>query len=632
MSHSVGRWGYRAAWRAAQRKLAVCTSRGANVVKTLVVCVTCTGVSLAAVCRAASPPSMSLLQSELATGEFSSAIETAKQLPPQLRDQALGLVAAAQYQAGARQASFTTIAFVQDDRQRAAALSGFDSPSAKKKGSFGGNQADFDSLIDLITSTIAPQTWDSAGGAGSIAPFATGVYVDAEGVLRPALGEDHTGGLAALRRAAAAGENSVGARHRSGLRKVSLSRLERAIQLRLASGQPPTEEMGVLAGLERVKYLLVYPETHDLVLAGPADDWQLDPEGHLVAKTSGHPVVHLDDLVVILRHMHSAPTRNSAARSRRRKRAWLGRGSLSPSRTQQSLPPGDDARDAWLTKLRASLGRQKIEVYGLDPRTRAGRLMVEADYRMKLVGIGLEEGVLGVPSFLSMIEVPKNGALPPLDVLRWWFTLNYDAIGATSEGDAFEIKGQGVKVLSENELLTALGQRVHTGESENLNRDFAHNFTQHFPELAAKYPIYAELQNVFDLALVGGLIRTEHLAERVNWHMLCLADPRQFQVEMAEAPRTVESVINHRIVGGVHILVGVSGGVDCDPTKLVQPRSIQLDYGRLHEERARPRRRQFRGTRGGGIRPNDSRSGGMITFGRFAFRSGRELFGLRLGA
>ncbi len=37
----------------------------------------------------------------------------------------------------------------------------------------GGNQADFDSLIDLITSTIAPQSWDSAGGAGSIAPFQT---------------------------------------------------------------------------------------------------------------------------------------------------------------------------------------------------------------------------------------------------------------------------------------------------------------------------------------------------------------------------------------------------------------------------------------------------------------------------
>ena len=33
-------------------------------------------------------------------------------------------------------------------------------------------EADFDSLIDAITSTIAPSAWDSAGGAGGIEPFA----------------------------------------------------------------------------------------------------------------------------------------------------------------------------------------------------------------------------------------------------------------------------------------------------------------------------------------------------------------------------------------------------------------------------------------------------------------------------
>jgi general secretion pathway protein D len=37
----------------------------------------------------------------------------------------------------------------------------------------GGSQADFDPLIDLITATIAPQTWDTVGGPGSIQPFET---------------------------------------------------------------------------------------------------------------------------------------------------------------------------------------------------------------------------------------------------------------------------------------------------------------------------------------------------------------------------------------------------------------------------------------------------------------------------
>jgi general secretion pathway protein D len=35
----------------------------------------------------------------------------------------------------------------------------------------GGNQADFDTLIDLITTTVKPQTWDEVGGPGSISRF-----------------------------------------------------------------------------------------------------------------------------------------------------------------------------------------------------------------------------------------------------------------------------------------------------------------------------------------------------------------------------------------------------------------------------------------------------------------------------
>ena len=60
--------------------------------------------------------------------------------------------------------------------------------------------------------------------------------------------------------------------------------------------------------------------------------------------------------------------------------------------------------------------------------TRVAQVLVEADYRMKLVGIGLEEGVLGVPSYLDMLK--STTAAPPLNVLRWWFTMNYKAVAA----------------------------------------------------------------------------------------------------------------------------------------------------------------------------------------------------------
>jgi general secretion pathway protein D len=41
----------------------------------------------------------------------------------------------------------------------------------------GGTQADFDSLIELITKTIKPTTWDEVGGPGSIQPFETNLSI-----------------------------------------------------------------------------------------------------------------------------------------------------------------------------------------------------------------------------------------------------------------------------------------------------------------------------------------------------------------------------------------------------------------------------------------------------------------------
>ena len=41
----------------------------------------------------------------------------------------------------------------------------------------GGTEPDFDSLIDLITKTVKPTTWDDVGGPGTIAPFETNLSI-----------------------------------------------------------------------------------------------------------------------------------------------------------------------------------------------------------------------------------------------------------------------------------------------------------------------------------------------------------------------------------------------------------------------------------------------------------------------
>ena len=52
--------------------------------------------------------------------------------------------------------------------------------------------------------------------------------------------------------------------------------------------------------------------------------------------------------------------------------------------------------------------------------------------------------------------------------------------------------------------------------SDELTSEFARSFTKHFDTLAAKYPIYAELKNIFDLALVAGLIQSHDLPGQIG--------------------------------------------------------------------------------------------------------------------
>ena len=487
------------------------------------------------------------------------------------RDRFLGRIAGAQADVGARRASLDTLRGISNDQIRSGALQSF--AGTPLGGHGGAASADFESLIELITATVRPDTWEDVGGPGAIAEFPGGVYVDASGVLKK-LAVDGSPRLSAVRRAAAADGGNREVHADAELRRVSLTRLEREVQLLAAQGLPPDEAMHHLAGLYDIHYLLVYPDTGDIVLAGPAGDWKTSGEGRVVNVRTGRPVLQLDDLVTLLRNAAAGdgtftcsitPAKESLARTQ----AFLAESSKQP------LRPGAAARNRWLKQLRQALGRQKIEFTGVDPRSRVAHVLLEADYHMKLVGMGLEEGTLGVESYLDSVKLAKGEAPPPMNVLRWWFTLNYDRLTASEGHDAFAFAGQGVKVLSENELLGARGERVHTGKSDELTARFARCFTEHFGKLSAKYPVYAELENIFDLALVAALLRAEDLPGQADWHMTHFGPNGEYEAALSAAPREVDTVINHRVVHGNQILAGVSGGVAFRPQHLLQPEKMQ---------------------------------------------------------
>jgi hypothetical protein len=425
-----------------------------------------------------------------------------------------------------------------------------------------GANADFDTLIDLIISTVETASWaENGGGEADIRPFPGGVLVDAAGTLRLKVRRPNSGSaeLAARRGQAPPLQAVKGdARQSIPLRYVSLPRLEREIVRRHAAHKPLDPAMLTLAGLQRVRYVFVYPESGDLVLAGPAGDWEVDADGRIVSMDTGQAVVRLDDLLVLLRRGGDASSHFGCSINPRRDALAKTQAFLA-STSARPLAPG--ARKGWLGRLRDTVGQQDIEIWGIDPASRAASVLVEADYHMKLIGMGLVEGVDGVESYLASIRLARGESPPAMSVLRWWFALNYEGVHSSAAADAFELVGQGVRVLSENELLAEQGQRVHTGQSDPLNRQFAESFTAHFAELAEKYPVYSELRNIFDLAMAVALIQQHDLAERVDWAPSMLTDAEKLRLPQVPVPRQVETVVNHRVINRRHIVAGVSGGV-----------------------------------------------------------------------
>jgi hypothetical protein len=186
---------------------------------------------------------------------------------------------------------------------------------------------------------------------------------------------------------------------------------------------------------------------------------------------------------------------------------------------------------------------------------------------MKLVGMGLVEGVPGVKSYLAGVRLGPGGAAPPMSVLRWWFSMPTTTVAAAAEHDAFQLPENCVQVLSENEMLAARGERIHTGQADDLTSGFARSFTAEFPALADKYPIYGQLARVFELSLALALVEREGLAEKVGWQPSLFLDGNQLRLPQVATPKAVDTVINHRVIGGRHIIAGVSGGVWVDGSK-----------------------------------------------------------------
>ncbi len=147
--------------------------------------------------------------------------------------------------------------------------------------------------------------------------------------------------------------------------------------------------MKALAGMTKIEYVLFYPESGEIVIAGPAEGFVEDATGRVVGIDTGKPTLLLDDLVVALRAFAPDSKGTNVI-------------SVSIDPTQEGLKrmqdvlrqfagnfQGADQVPYIANALRNSLGLQTVSIRGVSPNTHFAHFaMTEADYRMKLIGMG----------------------------------------------------------------------------------------------------------------------------------------------------------------------------------------------------------------------------------------------------
>jgi hypothetical protein len=338
------------------------------------------------------------------------------------------------------------------------------------------------------------------------------------------------------------------------LRKISLRGLEEAIQKCIDQKQPLPDEVLYLAGLQQIRYVFVYGDQKDIVLAGPGEGWKADAKGNIVGATTGRPVLLLDDLLIALRFARVDAGGEITC-------------SIDPT------PEGIQRLRAHVAKLRTigkdpkktaagieqALGRQTITLHGVPDESHFARVLVAADYRMKRLAMDFEPSpIKGLPSFLQLMKVEGHGMKNMLP--RWWLAPQYEAIFRDADGLAWELRGASVKAMTEADFLTAAGNVQHSGKADPTAQQWADNMTRQYDRLSTAEPIFGEVRNCADLAVVGALIAKENLIAKAGCKLPLLLDESLLKTGALPAPKEIDSKVS-MLKKGDDWVISASGGI-----------------------------------------------------------------------
>jgi hypothetical protein len=204
------------------------------------------------------------------------------------------------------------------------------------------------------------------------------------------------------------------------------------------------------------------------------------------------------------------------------------------------------------------LGPQKVSVFGTAADTRLAFACVAADYKLKRFAMGLEPAASQATGVGHGVDNSRAAAN------RYWFETSYEPLRVSPAGDAYELRGQRLKVQAGAMDFDARG-------ATRTATEFAKRFNDRIPALAVAEPLIAELQNVADLSLLATLIRHDRLDRKAGWDVSWVYDERTYPVKKVPVPVTADTLVS-ATAGSI-----AAGGVWFSPRKWVAEEARERD-------------------------------------------------------
>ena len=209
--------------------------------------------------------------------------------------------------------------------------------------------------------------------------------------------------------------------------------------------------------------------------------------------------------------------------------------------------------------IEQTLGPQTISITGVPTTSHFAQVLVAADYRMKRLAMGLDHSpIRGFPSYLAMLRVGATGMsnMTP----RWWLVPAFEPVERDPDGLAWQLQLNSVKVMTEEMFFAADGSRQQTGQTSVAAQKWADNMTARYRELSVADPIFGQLRNCMELAVVGALIAKENLVAKAGYQLPTLLGSTGLTPEQFSTPRKVGTQAS-LVKKGRGWIISASGGV-----------------------------------------------------------------------